>query len=467
MLTMRRKRNASSGQVGQVSMSLVLLAKLLWRLKAMQGREHWTRPQLLAYQAEQVSRVRAYALAHSPFYRRFHQGLAARPLTELPVLTKSLLMDHFDELVTDRAIRLAGIRDFAAHGRPGARYLGRYHVSATSGSSGQPGFFIFDQNEWLNVMASFARGQAWSRLGIGFQRLRMATVASVSPWHVSSQVALSARSWLRPSLRLAASAPLPVLVAKLNAWQPDLLIAYASMAGILAQEQLSGRLRVRPRAVFTSSEVLTPRIRASVRQAWGDEPLNQYGATEAADIAAEHHACRHMHFFEDLVLAEVVDEHYRPIGPGEYGAKILVTNLFNRSQPLIRYELNDSVRLEASRHDCGLPFAVLGDLQGRVEEALHLPAVDGGTITVQPLVFNRVMDVAPVVGWQINQQADGGLIVLVTGSPGAAFGETLSQQLALSLSQVGASAPYIKTQLVNELPKAPSGKTPLIKRYHV
>lgn len=160
---------------------------------------------------------------------------------------------------------------------------------------------------------------------------------------------------------------LPQIVQQLNDFQPEVLIAYASMAGILAEEQLAGRLRIRPRIVYTSSEVLTKQTRRRVREAWGDEPFDQYGTTETADIAAEYQACRHMHFFDDLVNAEVVDEHNRPVPPGMYGAKVLITTLFSRTQPLIRYELNDSVRVSAEAHSCGLPFAVMESVQGRVD----------------------------------------------------------------------------------------------------
>src|SRR5450759_2290639 len=120
-----------------------------------------------------------------------------------------------------------------------------------------------------------------------------------------------------------------------------------------------------------------------------------------------------MHFFEDLVIVEVVDEHYHPAPHGEFGAKILVTNLFNRTQPLVRCELDDSARVSTETYACGLPFAVLDSVQGRVEDALDLPALTGGRVAVHPLVFNRVMDIVPVAGWQVVQHADDGLVVLL------------------------------------------------------
>ncbi len=448
-------------------MNIQIMLKLLHTLEQLRKRENWTRPQLEAHQAEALRHLRQYAYERSPFYQKFHKGLTERPLHELPVLTKAMMMEHFDELVTDRTLHLEDVRAYAAQGEAGQRYQNRYWVNATSGSSGHPGFFLFDEAEWTYVLASFARSQEWSGVRINLtHRQRMATVASISPWHMSSQVSATVKSWWRPSLRVPASQLLSKTVEQLNEWQPEILIAYASMAGNLAEEQLAQRLRINPKAVYVASEVLTAQTRKRVEEAWGDQPFNQYAATETASIAAEHRSCRHMHFFEDLVITEIVDEHYRPVPPGEYGAKILVTTLFSRTQPLIRYELNDSVRVSTEAHACGLSFAVLESIQGRVEDTLTLPAVSSGKVTVRPLVFNRIMDIVPVGGWQVAQQADSGLVVLLTGARDGLTDEVLVNQISKSLAEEGARAPYIQVQRVSAIPKNASGKAPLIKAYH-
>ncbi len=447
-------------------MNIQIMLKLLHTLEQLRKHDQWTRPQLEAYQAESLRRLREHTYAHSPFYQKFHKGLANRPLHELPVLTKAMLMEHFDELVTDRSIRLEAVREFAAARVEDRLFRDRYWVTATSGSSGQPGFFLFDEPEWLAIVASFARGQEWSGATVSLLRRRkMATVASISPWHMSSQVAATAKTWWTPSIRLPASDSLESIVQRLNEWQPDVLIAYASMARILAEEQLAGRLRIRPSKTFTSSEVLTEETRRRVRLAWGDEPFNQYGATETADIAAEYKTCRHMHLFEDLVIVEVVDEHHRPVPPGTYGAKLLVTTLFSHTQPLIRYELNDSVRLGTGTCPSGLPFAILESVQGRVEDTLRLPAALGDRIAVPPLVFNRVMDILPVSAWQIVQGADDGLTVLLSGVREGLVDTALSDSLREALTAQGVHRPAIQVQRVAVIPKTTSGKAPLIKAF--
>jgi putative adenylate-forming enzyme len=446
-------------------MNIKIVPRLLSTIRLLRKHENWTRQQLEASQADSLIQLRAYAYAYSPFYQKFHKGLMDRPLSELPILTKSILMENFNELVTDPSIRLEDVRKFASGNAEKRRYLDRYWVTATSGSSGHPGFFLFNDAEWIAIIASFARGQEWSGAKVNFlQRRKMATVASISPWHMSSQIAVTVQTPSTPSIRIAASLPLENIVQQLNAWQPDLLIGYASMARILAEEQLAGRLHIAPKKVFTSSEVLTGETRRRVKTVWGEEPFNQYGATETADIAAEHKVCRHMHIFEDLLLVEVVDQQYRPVPRGEFGAKLLVTTLFSRTQPLIRYEINDSVRLSMEPCSiCGLPFTFIDGIQGRVEDAFSMQSVKGGTTLIQPLVFNQVMDILPVSGWQVIQETDSSLTVLLSGARNDIRDDMLSDAIRKALALEGAVTPRIKVQHVTEIPKNASGKAPLIK----
>jgi phenylacetate-coenzyme A ligase PaaK-like adenylate-forming protein len=150
------------------------------------------------------------------------------------------------------------------------------------------------------------------------------------------------------SHRLDAAAPPAQIVARLNQLQPQVLVGYASMVRMLAEEQLAGRLQVAPQAVNSASEPLTAEGRALVQQAWHVPPFDVYAATETGGIAAECEQHTGMHPFEDLVLAEVVDTDGRPVPPGITGDRLLVTVLFSRTPPLIRYQLTDRVRLATS-----------------------------------------------------------------------------------------------------------------------
>jgi phenylacetate-coenzyme A ligase PaaK-like adenylate-forming protein len=162
-------------------------------------------------------------------------------------------------------------------------------------------------------------------------------------------------------------------------------MGYASVIGVLADEQLCGRLRIAPAIVGCSSEPLTDDIRARVRAAWGSEPANVYATTEAFLVGGSTPATPHaLEIPEDLLIVEVVDADSRPVPDGEVGEKVLLTNLANFTQPLIRYELSDRVARGAGPNPAGRPYAWLQAVEGRTNDTLHLPAPGGGTVSVLP-----------------------------------------------------------------------------------
>ena len=455
-------------------MDMQIMLKLMNTLGVLRQHEHWTRSQLEAFQTESLLRLREFAYARSPFYQRFHKGLFDRPLRELPVLTKTMLMENYDELVTDRAIHLEEVRAHMANDREGNQFLNRYWVTATSGSTGKPGVFLFNRDEWVAVLASFGRAHEWAGIPMmPTHRMKMASVAALtsgSPWHASAQLAASAKSWWMkawmPTLGFDAAQPLDEIVQQLNLWQPHLLTGYPSMMRILADEQLAGRLHIHPHMILPGSEVLTSETRRRIEAAWGHTPFDGYGATEAGGwLAAERSDHIGLYVYEDNLIFEVVDEQYRPVPSGVYGEKVLITVLTSRTQPLIRYELSDSVRLAAEPSKSNLPFARIDGIQGRTEDILHLPAVSGGEIAVHPITFHHVLDSLPASGWQVIQEKDG-LRVLLSGVRNLARDALIVDEITRNLTAQNVLAPQISVQHVDVIPKNATGKTPLIKTYH-
>jgi putative adenylate-forming enzyme len=444
----------------------MLLARLLWERGRLLGRDTWTRERLAHHQARALNELRAFAYARSPFYRGFHAGLEDRPLSELPVLTKADLMAHFDSVMTDRAVRLADVEVHLAGGDAAKPFRGRYEVCATSGSTGRRGIFLFNPAEWTTVVASYARAQAWGGLAPSLTRpTRLAVVSTTTAWHQSARVGATVQSRWVPTLRLDATRPLPEIVDALNTFAPEVLVTYASSARALAGEQAAGRLRIRPRSVFSAAEVLTADTRHRVRDAWGAEPFDVYGATETATIAAECERHQGMHLFEDLVITEVVDEENQPVPPREYGAKVLVTVLFSRTLPLIRYEMSDSVCLSPTVCSCERPYRLLSGVQGRAEETLNLPAKTGGRmVAVHPNVFHDVLDLAPAAAWQVILEPDGLDVLLTGGAGGRGADEILISHLRAALEASGAAPPEIRVGHVADLERNATGKVPLIRK---
>lgn len=411
--------------MSSVRLGPMALGRLLARRRVLAARTGWTPAQLETHQRQALANLRSFAYEHSPFYREFHAGMTDAPLDELPTLSKELLMDRWDDLVTDRSLDLGSALRFVARLQEPGLLHGRYVVATTSGTTGRKGVFVYDPNEWLWVLSSYARANDWAGAPAGLtHRLQMAVVSTTVPWHQSAIVGASLKGPLVPTLRLDATEPMADIVRQLNAFRPESLVAYAGMAERLAEEQVSGRLRIAPRTVFCASEVLTSGARSAIRHAFTCVPFETYAATETASIASD---CSHhrLHLYDDLVIPEFVDDGYKHVPPGTYGAKVLVSVLFSRTLPLIRYEMSDSVAPSAEVCDCGLPFPIIEGVRGRREDVLWL---DGTSrrIEIQPGVFGDVLERGGNTGWQVVQEHRNLVRVRVVG--GADLDEELLEK---------------------------------------
>lgn len=369
-----------------------------------------------------------------------------------------MLMERFDEVVTDREIHLANVEAYLEHAATTDTFRGLYRVAATGGTTGRRGVFLADPTEWRTVLASYSRAYDWAGVAAGItNRLRMAVVSSRNASHQSAIVGATVASRIVPTLRLDATQPIEAMVRDLNAFAPDALVGYASILRILADEQAAGRLSIRPRGVMSASEVLTGETRERLRAAFGVAPTYVYGTTETAGIASE---CRrgNMHRYEDLVITEVVDEDNRAVPAGQFGAKLLVTVLFSRTQPLIRYELSDHVKtLEGTCPD-GLPFGLLGGVEGRQEDLLTL-----GVVVVHPHVFHAPLERLAVAGWQVIDE--GGRLRVLLARPSAGVDATaVAGDVVTALEAVGVRGIPVQTAIVDEIPRPALGKAPLVRR---
>lgn len=422
--------------------------------------DHWNRQQVEAHQQRLAQTLRRHAYDHSPFYQRFHAGFSDAPLDHLPLLTKVQMMDQFDSLVTDRTVHLDDIKRYMEDQERRPYFLDRYVINATSGSSGRPAVVLFSKGEWAATMAS-----AFVRTPIPFSfvhKRKLAQITSTTGFHMSAQGGKSSQNLLLPTLLLAATEPLDHIVRRLNDWQPDVLIVYASMGRILADEQLAGRLTISPQTVMVGSEVLTTETRRRIEEAWGQRVFNNYAATEAGGIAIECGQHRGMHVMEDLLLVENVDKYNRPVPPGVFGDKLLVTPLYKRAQPLIRYVIEDRVRFSSHPCPCGSPFKLIDAIEGRMQEVLSFPRADGGEVSIHPLIFHNVLDLLPVSGWQVVQETDG-VHILLAHVHGALDDRQIESLTKNALATQGAVVPHIHVQRVDAIPQTIAGKAPLVK----
>ncbi len=417
------------------------------------------REELLALQRRRLVATARHAAAASPFYRELYAGIELAEdldVRALPVVTKAMLMDRFEEWVTDSRLRLAEVEAHLERVRGDELYLGAYRCMPSGGTTGRKGVFVYDRDEWRQCLSAFLRGSELMGLRprVG-RRRRVAIVGATSPLHMTARFSLSTDLGLYATRRLDARAPLGEIVAALGEHRPEYVLGYPSMVSLLAVEQLEGRLHIVPRVVCTTSEVRTEEMTANIRAAWGVEPFDVYGTTEgfyAGDC--EHH--QGMHIFEDLGLMEVLDQHGDPVPDGVAGAKLLLTSFIKRTQPLIRYEISDMVALTTVPCACGRPLARMASLDGRSDDILRMTAADGRTIAVHPHTLKSPMAALPELRqYKIIHDDDGlhVLVVLRDAAPADEVSQRIEETLRSSLVAAGVADPRLDVTIVAELPR--------------
>ncbi|MEJ6004529.1 phenylacetate--CoA ligase family protein [Paucibacter sp. AS339] len=381
-----------------------------------------TEQPLSACQSQRLQALLRAAMA-CPFYGALLKGrtLDQIALRDLPVISKSALMQRFEQHVGDPQLRLSELQAFCRDpSRIAEPYLGRYTVWESSGSSGQPGIYVHD----AAAMAVYEQLEAtrrqtprpWARLWDPlYLTERFAFVGAIDGHfasHVSVQRLRKKQPWLTTqwrsfSILQAASA----LVQQLNSFMPSIIATYPTAALLLAQELERGALRCHPQEIWTGGETLSTAMRSRIEAAFGCPLRNSYGASEFLPIAWEC-AKGHLHVNADWVILEPVDAQGQATPAGQASHTTLLTNLANHAQPLIRFDIGDSITLDPRPCACGSALPVI-EVQGRRDDMLSIAGLGGqGSIpphvTLLPLALSTVLEEdAGLFDFQLQQTKTG------------------------------------------------------------
>jgi len=441
---------------------LPLIISVLQKRHTLRGHDRLLPEQIQRIQHRKLAELRQFAYSRSGFYQQFHKGLFDKPLSELPSLSKSDYLAHFNEISTDSRLRLHALESYMKQMAVDDLYLGRYWLMSTSGSTGKNAVFVYDKTEWAVALASYMCCNDFAGVKTNFfGKTRLAIIGSKTPWHQSARVGHDMAVRTVPRLRLDATDPVRENIDRLNEFQPTVFVTYPSVMEQILEELRLGRVQFKPLAVLLTAEPSSPALRQEMSARWGVEGFDCYGATETGVIAAECAAHKGLHVRDDLLIVENVDEKNQPVPPGELGSKILVTSLFSRTLPLIRYEITDCVRFSRSRCECGRPYGLIEEIQGRRADFLRFPAPDGSRVTVHPNTFKSLLEPEAVEAWQVIQRSDG--LHLRLARPRAGFSpDRLETKIQNELARQGSVSQKISIEIMDEIPRGPTGKLLLI-----
>jgi phenylacetate-CoA ligase len=411
----------------------------------------WSRERIHAAQRSGLTRLLAHAAEHSPFHRRRLAGIdlaAVGPedLSALPTMTKTDMMGALDDVFTDPRLNRGVVEQaLAATGDEPVPILGAYMSFVTGGTSGERGIFVFDVAARsafaLSVMRTLAaRLQAAGGPPPG--GLPVAMVGAASAVHATGAAAAETAGGELPLrvTRVSVTLLLSAIVERLNALQAPALFGYPSMLMRLANERRAGRLHLSPSIISSTGETLTPQARDTIGEAFQAPIVDTYATSEGlAGTSAPGDPV--LVFNSDLCIVELVDDADRPVAPGVASSKVLLTNLTNLAQPLIRYELADAfVRQPAAAEHGHLRARVQGRSGGMMRYGdvdIHAHVVRSVIASTQAIIDYRVL------------QTPRGVDVEAIAPSGDLHG--LSDRLAAALAGAGLARPQVRVRIVDEL----------------
>ena len=348
------------------------------------------RAQLEAAQLKKFRRLVAQVLPKSPYYSHIikERGIDAKTCVprDFPLLTKSDVSRHFDDIVTDRTITRKGIADFLARSKnPRELYEGRYHVLHTSGTSGSIGYYVFSHGDWIKGVSQVARASHLQ------YRKRVAFVAATRGHFAGVSLMLAGNegtnSWFYDVRTYDVGQPLDQIVAELNEFQPQTLSGYAAMLKVLGEAQERGDLRIHPVELGNGGEPLLPDVKAFLERVFGVKVLNGYASSEHLYMAMTFNGTEGLHLLEDDLIFDLAPDH------------TAVTNLFNETLPLIRYRMDD-VLVPDTETPSRFPYTRIRNIIGRHENALVFTNGAGRDDFIHPIVIAELV-VLGLNAWQI------------------------------------------------------------------
>ncbi len=352
----------------------------------------WTYDSREANKRRRFLKLLKHVMEHSPFYRRHYAAHGIHPrhvdflsLQDLPPVDKQLLRENFDDAVCDKRLKSADLSAFILDPAQRDRlYLDRYTVIHTSGTTGTPAIFVYGPKE-INLLSAVMFSRV-NKLLKQVRRTRLMLLTAIEGKYAGVAISDNAPRILYKRHKCSVNLTSEQIAATAQAFQPDVLGGYASAIHLLALEQLSGAIHIRPKSIVCAGEALTAIARQDMIRAFGIRPVNFYASSESMAMAVECRAEGRMHAFDDLHYFETVRDNMLPVETGKTGDLVL-TNLYNYTLPLIRYKTSDKIAFDPEPCGCGNTLPVLKKIAGRAEEYLWFEKNSSQREFIHPITF--------------------------------------------------------------------------------
>nr|WP_228066169.1 F390 synthetase-related protein [Superficieibacter sp. 1612_C1] len=410
---------------------------MLWHYFRTRKLRFTDRARLEAWQDKKMRTFRRRVLAKSPWFRRY----LALPFDEWPTMNKALMMAHFDDMNTAGlqrdelmacAVRSEQSRDFSPK-------VGKFSVGLSSGTSGRRGLFVVSPQEqtlWAGAILAKVLPDgllAGERVAL-FLRADNNLYRSVN------------NRWLSLAF-YDLLAPFAPQLARLESQSPTIIVAPAQVLRALALEVLAGTLRLAVKKVISVAEVLEDHDRALLRQAFG-EVGEIYQATEG--FLASTCVCGTLHLNEEFI-------HVEPEWLDEHRFVPIITDFTRRTQPVVRYRLDDVLVASKEPCPCGSATRAIARIEGRQDDGLRLPDASGQGQGIFADPCSRVLAITlpPGADYRLVQTAADTLCLTADCEPVVL--EACQLALNAFFARQGIDVQRLKWQLVSQRPEVQFG----------
>ncbi|PRR81055.1 phenylacetate--CoA ligase family protein [Clostridium vincentii] len=374
-------------------MNSIKYIDLFMKINELNKNQKLSSHELKLLQEKKFKKLLAHALTHSKFYKNYYgeRGITIDKINEisledLPIIDKKIVMENYDDLICDQVLKRKDVEEFINNpSNVNKKYKNNYNVICSSGSSGEVGIFAYSLKEWNYIKALNIQRTSKSKLRL-FSKIKVAFIGNVYGNYAGVSLTKELPKLFTKTIAVNINSPIGEIRSQVDKFQPEILTGYASGIFTLAQEQLKGNINIKPTKILCSGEVLNDHMRSEIKNAFGIEPINLYAASESLGMASECQEHNKLHLFTDLYKFEVVDKELKPVLPGNSG-NLILTNLFNYTQPLIRYRMNDEVILDDNLCECGSPFPILKSISGRQDEFLWFEKSDATREFIHPSII--------------------------------------------------------------------------------
>jgi phenylacetate-CoA ligase len=404
------------------------------------SREQWFPPeQIEALQAERLRSLLAHAATESAYYSKRLAGLARleqmtvapTDLSRMPLLRRDDIQKHGEEILCRNATNV--------------------YPDSSGGSTGHPVNLYHDDEYRLFFEACELLFLSWMDVAPGDRTaVFWGADRDLEDESLKEQIMQRLkRVKILNSFKMTQES-LDRFLSDMQEFRPVYVIGYASSLYFAAQHMNeSGRYQIRPRAVRSAAEMLYDHQRQEIERAFNSRVFNFYGSREVSHLAAECREHAGLHVFASGRIVEIVDDSGRPMPAGETGY-LAVTDLTNRSFPLIRYLNGDMGSLASHRCPCGRGYPLLTGVAGRASDII---VING--MYIHGEFFTHLFYGHPEVRqFQVIQETTDSLTVKVVAAEGTFDSEHVVHAIR---DKVGAMI-AVNFLFVDEIPPLTSGK---------